>query len=644
MKVLSKYKQKFSFEPHTVMSFVDYLKKAKSDPTVYLNAAERMVKAIGEPVVHKNTRNSRDTRLFGAKTVRRYEAFKDFYGMEDIIEKIVGFFKHAAQDLEEARQILYLMGPVGSAKSSLAERIKELMSTQLIHILAVKDSKGNLVLSPINETPLGLLDIEDSEELGIPPQYLKIKPSPWAVKRAAEFNGDLSKFYVVSAYPNQFTQLAITKTEPGDENNQDISSLVGKLDIRKLEYFAQDDPDAYSFSGGLCKGNQGILEFVEMFKAPIKVLHPLLTATQEHNYKGTEAISDIPFNGIIISHSNESEWDKFKNNKNNEAFLDRVCVIEVPYCTRVDEEIKVYEKYIKDSKLRNAPIAPGTLKMLAEFAVLTRLDDPENSSLFAKMKVYNGENIKDTYPSAKSLLEYKDSAHVGEGFEGYSTRSAFKTLAKVYNLDEDEIAADPVHLLTVLENDIKSSRLDEELEICYLAYLKNYLAPEYMKFLGDEVQMFFLDSHDEYGQTTFDRYILYADHWVQNNDFRDPDTNQIWDREELNKELEAIEKPANIANPKDFRNEVVNFALRYSASHGGKSVSWKADPKMKRVIKANMFSKIEDLLPIISFGSKKDKGESARHKEFIQRMVEAGYTERQVKRLVEWYIRYKRSV
>ena len=149
----------------------------------------------------------------------------------------------------------------------------------------------------------------------------------------------------------------MAKTEPGDENNQDISSLVGKADIRKLEEFAQEDPDAYSFSGGLCRANQGLLEFVEMFKAPIKVLHPLLTATQEGNYNGTEHMGAIPFDGMVLAHSNEAEWHTFRNNKNNEAFIDRVYIVKVPYCLRVTEEMQIYDKLLRNSSLRDAHCA-----------------------------------------------------------------------------------------------------------------------------------------------------------------------------------------------------------------------------------------------------------------------------------------------
>ena len=133
--------------------------------------------------------------------------------------------------------------------------------------------------------------------------------------------------------------------------------------------FSQNDPDAYSFSGGLNRTTQGLMEFVEMFKAPIKMLHPLLTATQEGNYAGTENIGGIPYQGIILAHSNESEWQSFKNNKNNEAFIDRISVIKVPYCLQVSEEVKIYQKLLRNSALSSSPCAPGTLDMMAQFSV-----------------------------------------------------------------------------------------------------------------------------------------------------------------------------------------------------------------------------------------------------------------------------------
>src|SRR4029079_5208768 len=179
-------------------------------------------------------------------------------------------------------------------------------------------------------------------------------------------------------YPSKLRQICVAKTEPGDENNQDISALVGKVDIRKLEHYGQTDADAYSYSGGLNITTQGLLEFVEMFKAPLKMLHPLLTATQEGNYMGSENIGALPYKGLILAHSNEAEWKSFKSNRNNEAFLDRISVIKVPYCLRVDEEVKIYDKLLAQSELANATCAPGSLEMMARFSVLSRLKSHEN--------------------------------------------------------------------------------------------------------------------------------------------------------------------------------------------------------------------------------------------------------------------------
>ncbi len=619
------------------MSLEKYLQSAKKDHTIYDSPATRMLKAIGTPTKLDTSKTPRLSRIFGNRTIKVYEAFSDFYGLEDVVSRIVSFFKHAAQNLEESRQILYLLGPVGSAKSSLVERLKSLMEKEPIYILA--DEEGNL--SPINESPLGICGKEILEPLGIKGNW--VIPSPWATKRLKEYKGDLTKFQVIKRYPSQLEQVALSKTEPGDENNQDISALVGKVDIRKLEHYAQNDADAYSYCGGLCLSNQGILEFVEMFKAPIKMLHPLLTATQERNYKGTEAISAIPFQGIIVAHSNESEWDTFKNNKNNEAFLDRVYSVEVPYCLHVDDEQNIYKKLISSSTLIDAPVAPYTLELLSQFSVLTRLEEPENSNVVTKMRVYNGENVKEKDSRAKSYQEYKDAATSNEGFFGISTRLAYKVLAEVYNFDHEEIAADPVHLLYVLEKTIGTSRLSGDLVEKYLDYIKGYLVPYYAHKVGKDIQTAYLDSYQEFGQSLFDRYIVFADHWVQDNDYRDVDTGQMFNREALNKELEKIEKPAEIANPKDFRHEVVNFALRYQARHEGKNPEWVAYEKLRRVIEATMFSKTQDLLPVISFTGQGNKSDKKKHESFVNRMQELGYTERQVRRITEWHLRVVNS-
>jgi len=639
MSIFSHFQQRFEATRQEEYSLQEYLDLCKTDPGAYASAAERMLLAIGEPQLLDTSSDSRLSRIFSNKVIRRYPAFAEFHGMEDCIEQIVAFFRHAAQGLEEKKQILYLLGPVGGGKSSLAEKLKQLM--EHVPFYAIKGS-------PVFESPLGLFNPNEDaaileEEYGIPRRCLRTAMSPWASKRLTEFGGDISKFRVVKLYPSILQQVGIAKTEPGDENNQDISSLVGKVDIRKLEEFPQNDADAYSYSGALCRANQGLMEFVEMFKAPIKVLHPLLTATQEGNYNSTEGLGGLPFSGIILAHSNESEWHSFRNNKNNEAFIDRIYIVKVPYCLRVTDEIHIYEKLLQSSSLMGAHCAPDTLKMLAQFSVLSRLKEPENSNVYSKMRVYDGENLKDTDPKAKSIQEYRDSAGVDEGMNGLSTRFAFKILSKVFNFDPHEVAANPVHLLYVLEQQIEQEQFPAEQQERYLRYLKEYLAPRYVEFIGKEIQTAYLESYSEYGQNIFDRYVLYADFWIQDQEYRDPETGEILSRTALNEELEKIEKPAGISNPKDFRNEIVNFVLRARANNHGKNPAWLSYEKLRVVIEKKMFSNTEDLLPVISFNAKASKEEQKKHSDFVGRMVERGYTEKQVRLLSEWYLRVRKS-
>lgn len=640
-KLLTDEKNAFRQE---VFTLEEYLEKCKTDKMAYASAAERMLLAIGEPELVDTHRDPRLSRIFHNRTIKRYPAFRDFYGMEDSVEKIVGYFTHAAQGLEEKKQILYLLGPVGGGKSSLAERLKELIQKHPIYVLADKD--GNM--SPVFETPLGLFskDAHGSaleDEYGIPRRYLSDVLSPWAIKRLKEYNNDKTQFKVIKVYPSKLEQIGVIKTEPGDDNNQDISNLVGKTNIRMLEHFDQNDPDSYAFSGALCRGNQGLVEFVEMFKAPIKMLHPLLTATQEGNYVGTESISAIPFNGIVLAHSNESEWQTFKNNKNNEAFIDRVYVVKVPYCLRVTDEKNIYTKMLENSSLGNSPCAPETLNILAKFCILTRLTDHENSTIYSKMRIYDGEAIKDTDPKAKSLQEYRDAAGVDEGMSGISTRFAFKILSKTFNFDPSEVAADPVHLMFVLEEAIRQEQFGEEKESKFINYIKEFLAPKYAEQLSNEIQKAYLESYSDYGQNLFDRYIEYADAWIQEIDYKDPDTGNLFDRTILNKELEKIEKPAMISNPKDFRNEVVNFVLRASKKNSGGVVPWTSYEKLREVIEKKMFANTEELLPVISFSAKGSAEDQKKHDDFVQRMIQKGYTAKQVKRLVEWHMRTAKS-
>lgn len=637
------------FAQPEIMTLEKYLQLCKTDKMAFASAAERMVAAIGQPRVIDTSTDSRLSRIHSNKKIRVYDSFADFFGAEEAIERIAAFFRNSAAGLEESKQILYLKGPVGGGKSSLAERLKLLMQKYPIYVLYdAGEADPEKKMSPALDSPLGLFNrLEHADllesEYGIPPRYLNTVMSGWAQEKLKEFNGDITRFKVIKVYPNKDTQLGVMKVEPGDENNQDVSVLIGKVDLRKLEKYPQNHPYAYSYSGGLNRTNQGLMDFAEMFKANIKTLNPLLMATQEHNYQGTEAIPAMPYTGIILAHSNESEWTNFRNNKTNEAFLDRVYIVDVPYCLRVDEEVKIYEKMLHCSSLANAPCAPGTLKILAQWSILTRLKPHENSTPWAKLRVYNGENVKDTMPNAKPYEEYRDVAGNDEGMSGMSTRFAFKVLSSTFDLRPEETQANPIDLMYVLEEAIKKESLPEDVSNKYTDYIKSHLQPRYFEFLEKELRTAYLESYRSFGQNMFERYVLFAEAWLNDEQCRDPETHVLLDRENLNKKLEEIEKAAGIVNARDFRNEIVHYVLRHKAKHEGKSPAWDQYEKIKTVIEKRMFAATEQIMPVISFGPKQDKETEEKHRGFVQRMIDKGYTENQVRVMVAWFTNVRKS-
>ena len=195
----------------------------------------------------------------------------------------------------------------------------------------------------------------------------------------------------------------------------------------------------------------------------------------------------------------------------------------------------------------------------------------------------------------------------------------------------------------VLEQRIEQEQFPQELQEQYRRFIKEYLVPHYVEFIGKEIQTAYLESYSEYGQNIFDRYVMYADFWIQDQEFRDPDTGEIFDRQSLNEELEKIEKPAGISNPKDFRNEVVNFVLRARANNNGRNPSWMSYQKLRDVIEKKMFSNTEELLPVISFNPKGSEDDRRKHDNFVKRMMDRGYTEKQVRLLSEWYLRVRKA-
>jgi serine protein kinase len=309
----------------------------------------------------------------------------------------------------------------------------------------------------------------------------------------------------------------------------------------------------------------------------------------------------------------------------------------------VTEEAAIYQKLLRESTLEKAPCAPGTLAMLARYMVLSRLKAPANSSIYSKLRVYDGENLRESDPQAKSVAEYREMSGVEEGMSGFSTRYAFKLISKAFNRDPAEVSADPVTLLKVIEESILSSDFSPDVQKACTVHLKEFLIPRYLEELTKEIQAAYLESYADYGQELFDRYVAFADFWIQEEVYVDPATGVAFDKATLNAELEKLEKPAGIGNPKDFRHEIVNHVLRAQNKNGGGKLVWTSYQKLREVIEKRMFAATDDLLPVVSYFAKGNAEDEKKHEAFIARMMSRGHTPTQVRRQIEWWSMARRQ-
>jgi serine protein kinase len=314
-------------------------------------------------------------------------------------------------------------------------------------------------------------------------------------------------------------------------------------------------------------------------------------------------------------------------------------VIDVAYNLRADEEVAISKVFLSRSNLSNAKIAPHTLELLGQFVVMSRLDSGEGSPLETKMRVYNGEPMKEKDPKAKSFEEYQKVRQDDEGFVGISTRNSFKILADVFDQDSTEVAADPVNLFKGLSNFIEGVSGDDKLK---LSMIKEVLMSNYKDLVTDDIQTAYLDTGDDFCQSEFERYIMYSQAWLDRLDYRDPETNELVTVDQIEQELAKIEEPLGTVNVTDFRYEATNFAMSVQLKTG-EMPRWNQFEKLAKVIREKMRVNMESMLPVITFNTKKTSDQGSRHNEFVKRMMEQGYTREQVQRVVEWQRLYKNS-
>jgi serine protein kinase len=600
-------------------TLLDYFQIIKENPEITKLAHRRMYNLITGPGVEilKPEENLRIRKIYGNETIKSYNFFKnDFFGIEKTLAKIASYFYSAAMNGEESRQVLYLVGPVGSGKSSIVEVLKKaLEGCEPVYSL-----KG----CPMREEPLHLipkhLRKQFEETLGV-----KIEGDLCPVCRhrlKEEFNGQYENFPVVKTGFSIRSRKGIGVVPPVDPNNQDTSVLVGSVDISKMDLYPEDDPRIFSLNGAFDVGNRGLIEFIEVFKNDVEYLHTIITATQEKSIPSPGKGSMIYFDGVIIAHSNEAEWNKFKSDHTNEAILDRIVKVEVPYCMELNEETKIYEKILKKSHFK-AHIAPHTIEVAAMFAVLSRLSPSNKVDLLTKLKIYNGEEIVEKGTTKKiDIMELREESGVREGMEGISTRFIIKAIDNALSDSEHEC----INPLSVMESIIKSIKdLDvaDDLRKKYLGFIQDNIRKEYNKVLEKEITKAFIQSFKEQAESLFNNYLDHAEAYVNKTKIKDKSTGEQLDPDE--KFMRSIEEQIGISegSAKGFRSDVTSYMF-YLIRKGG-NVDYTSYEPLKEAIEKKITSSVREMSRIITKSKVRDKEQHKKYNSMVEEMKKNGY-------------------
>ncbi len=599
-------------------TLLDYLEILKKDPALCKLAHQRMyelIKSKGVEVIHTEE-NPGLRRIYGNDVIKRYDFFKDdFFGIDKTLMSIVRYFHAAAMKGEESRQVIYLVGPVGSGKSSIMEALKKALEISP-PVYAIKGC-------PMREEPLHLipnhLRAQFEKELNIQIEGDLCPICRYRLKE--EYNGEFEKFPIETVDFSIRSRKGIGVVPPVDPNNQDTSVLIGSVDISKLDLYSEDDPRVMALNGAFDVGNRGIVEFIEVFKNEIEYLHTMITATQEKSIPSPGKGAMIYFDGIILAHSNEAEWNKFKADHTNEAILDRIVKIEVPYCLQLDEEIKIYNKIIGKSKF-DAHIAPHTIEVASMFAILTRLAPSTKIDPLTKLKIYNGEEIVEKGTSKKvDIIELREEAP-REGMKGISTRFIMKALDTAM-AESDHNCIHPIIVLETLIKSVKDMAVNEEEKSKFLNFLHDTIKKEYHRVLEKEVTKAFIHGYKEQAEDLFNNYLDHAESFVNKTKIKDANTG-----EELEPDqnfLRSIEEQIGITSTaaKGFRQDVTAYMF-YVIRNGGK-IDYTCYEPLREAIENKLTASVKELSRVITRKKVRDKEQKEKYDMMVEEMKKNGY-------------------
>ncbi len=592
-------------------TFADYFEIVKRNPQVAQLAHSRifnMIMAAGVDV--------------GKRGETKYNFFaNEIFGVERPLQQIVEYFNSGAQRLEVRKRILLLMGPVGGGKSTIVSMLKRGLEvytrSEAGAVYAIRDC-------PMHEEPLHLipesLRADFEREYGI---YIEGDLCPRCrYDLEHTWEGRIERVPVRRVGFSEKARLGIGTFTPSDPKSQDISELVGSIDLSTIgEVGSESDPRAYRFDGELNIANRGIMEFIEMLKADERFLYVLLTLSQEQNIK-TGRFSMIYADEVVVSHTNENEYTSFAANKKSEALQDRIILVRVPYNLRVSDEVRIYEKLLHQSALQNVHIAPHTLRVASIFAVLSRLEPTKKAgmSLMKKLKIYDGEDVEDF--KSKDLKELQEES-VREGMDGISPRYIINRLSGAL-VREGVTCINAIDALRALRDGFEQhTSINREQRDHYMNLIAE-ARREYDELAKKEVQRAFVYSFEESARTLLNNYLDNVEAYCNKQKLRDPITEEEMDPDE--QLMRSIEEQIGVSEnaKKAFREEIL---IRISSlARRGMQFDYTSHERLREAIEKKLFADLRDVVKITTSSKTPDPEQLRKINDVVDRLIrEHGY-------------------
>lgn len=552
----------------------------------------------------------------------RYNFFaKGLFGLERPIAQIVEYFSASAKRLEPRKRILLLMGPVGGGKSTVAIMLREGLER---YTRTARGALYGIKGCPMREEPLHLIPREMRADLmrdfGL---HIEGTLCPvCAFNLREKYDGDIYRVPVERVVFSAETRSGLGTFMPSDPKSQDVSELVGSIDLSTIgEVGVESDPRAYRFDGELNVANRGMVELIEMLKADEKLLYVLLTLTQEQNIK-TGRFSLVYADEVVLGHTNENEYKSFVGNPKSEALQDRIILVRVPYNLRVKEEERIYEKLLGQSNMSGVHIAPHTLRVASMFAILSRLEPSKkaNMSLVKKMKLYDGEEVEG-YKS-KDVRELQEEA-VHEGMDGISPRYVIDRLSNAL-IRQGVTCINPINALRALRDGFDQhtafSREEREKYLNLLADTRR----EYDDLAKREVQRAFVYAFEDSARTLLNNYLDNVEAFCRKEKIKDPLTDEPIEPDE--KLMRSIEEQIGVTdNAKQTFRESILMAMA-SLARRGKAFEYTSDDRLKEAIEKKLFADLKDVIKITTSTKTPDAEQLRRINEVVDRlMAQHGY-------------------